>query len=96
MFYSNLKSHHLTARPLHTVPLKSEKPKSLKYLCQELLSKYSHPSRRVKCADAFIFAPYSDTVWMKPGVHIQKNVSEILVKIVKPASCTYLCFLNLN
>lgn len=63
---------------------------------QEQLSEYTHPSRRVKHADTFIFAPYSDTVWMKPGVHVQNNVNEILVEMVKPASCTYLRFLNLN
>lgn len=34
----------------------------------------------MKYADASIFAPYSDTVWMKPGVHVQNIVSEILVK----------------
>lgn len=62
----------------------------------ELLSEYSDPSRRVKRADAFIFAPYSDTVWMKPGVHVQNSVNEIPVKTVMPASCTYLCLLNLN
>lgn len=96
IFYSSFKSHHLTTCPLHTVSLKSKKTKSLKYMWQEQLSEYTHPSRRVKHADTFIFAPYSDTVWMKPGVHVQNNVNEILVEMVKPASCTYLRFLNLN
>lgn len=104
IFYSSLKVitwQHAFAccnsMPLHTVSLKTKKkPKSLKYLWQKLVSECSHPSRRVKYADAFIFAPYSDTVWMKPGVHVQNIVSETLVKRIMHAGCVYLCVLNLT